>query len=253
MLTLTRKLGQRILVGDDVVVEVISISGGLVKLGVRAPRRVAVHRGELLEDAAAENRAAPRPRDARNEEDRIRDATRVLHFERGLYGFEHAKEWVLCELAEDLPVLRGREGRVLVARCDPALRLVVLDLEWLVPDYPLERAAAAAELSDESLAYAVIVRVDTEGNHASANLAAPLVIGLSSLRGRQVLLEGLPLAASFDEPIEHEATEADPGRLAERDPADDPCDVTVSSNQDGPTDGASSVEITSMGETERRP
>jgi carbon storage regulator len=201
MLTLTRKLGQRIHVGDDVVVEVLSISGGIVKLGVRAPRRVAVHRGELLDGARAENRAAPRAVET-SEESRIRDASRVLRFDRGLYGFEHEKEWVLCELAESLPVLAGHDARVLVARNDPSLRLVVLDLELLLPDYPFDRADAAANhedprFADEPLAHAVVVRVNGDGDLARVNLAAPLVIGVRSLRGRQVLLDGLPLDAPF--------------------------------------------------------
>lgn len=196
MLTLTRKLGQRIHVGDDVVVEVLSISGGIVKLGVRAPRRVAVHRGELLDGARAENRAAPRLVET-SEDARIRDAARVLRFERGLFGFEHAKEWVLCELAEDLPCLRGHEARVLVARHEPSLRLVVLDLELLCPDYPFDRADLDSEPDGEPLAHAAIVRVSADGRVAQVNLAAPIVLGLRSLRGRQVLLDGLPLAATL--------------------------------------------------------
>lgn len=195
MLTLTRKLGQRIHVGDEVVVEVLSIGGGLVKLGVHAPRRVAVHRGELLEGVRAANRAAPRPNVSASERERIRDAERVLVFDRGLYGFEHEKEWVLCELAEELPVLADWEARVLVARHDPMLRLIVLDLRLLCADFPFDRADAAAELADEPLAHAVIVRVDADGRHAKVNFAAPLVLGLHTLRGRQVLLDELPIAA----------------------------------------------------------
>lgn len=49
MLVLTRKKNESIMLGDDVILSVISISGDKVRLGVEAPRQVAVHRGEVYE------------------------------------------------------------------------------------------------------------------------------------------------------------------------------------------------------------
>jgi carbon storage regulator CsrA len=51
MLVLSRKVGERIHIGDDVFVEVRRVSGSRVTLAVNAPRTVRVLRGELLEAA----------------------------------------------------------------------------------------------------------------------------------------------------------------------------------------------------------
>lgn len=58
MLILSRKLSQRIRIGDEVEVVVLAIEGDQVKLGIEAPRRVLVLRTELLEDVGDENRRA---------------------------------------------------------------------------------------------------------------------------------------------------------------------------------------------------
>ncbi len=51
MLHLKRGAGERIVIGDDIVVEVVSIGHGQVRLGVSAPRQIAVFRAELLDPA----------------------------------------------------------------------------------------------------------------------------------------------------------------------------------------------------------
>ena len=47
MLILTRKSGETLMIGDDVTVQVLSIKGQQVRLGVTAPRDVDVHREEI--------------------------------------------------------------------------------------------------------------------------------------------------------------------------------------------------------------
>lgn len=49
MLVLSREPGEAIIIGDDVIVQVISVKGDRVKLGVAAPRGVAVDRVEVRE------------------------------------------------------------------------------------------------------------------------------------------------------------------------------------------------------------
>ena len=49
MLILTRKRNERIMIGDDVIVTVVSIQGNQVKIGVSAPESVPVHREEIYE------------------------------------------------------------------------------------------------------------------------------------------------------------------------------------------------------------
>ena len=58
MLIITRRAGERIMVGDDVVVEIMEIVGNSVRVGIRAPRSVPVYREEIWEAVKAENQAA---------------------------------------------------------------------------------------------------------------------------------------------------------------------------------------------------
>ncbi|ACU54401.1 carbon storage regulator, CsrA [Acidimicrobium ferrooxidans DSM 10331] len=61
MLVLARKLGQSIVIGDDIVVTVLAIDPyGGVRLGIVAPRDVRIVRDELLKAIATENEAAAR-------------------------------------------------------------------------------------------------------------------------------------------------------------------------------------------------
>lgn len=50
MLVLSRRPGEQLQIGDDIVVEVLEISGAQVRLGITAPREVAVLRDELLDE-----------------------------------------------------------------------------------------------------------------------------------------------------------------------------------------------------------
>ena len=47
MLVLSRKAGERVLIGDGVVVQVLEVTGGRIRLGVEAPAEVGIWRGEL--------------------------------------------------------------------------------------------------------------------------------------------------------------------------------------------------------------
>jgi carbon storage regulator len=58
MLVLARRLNESIIIGDDIEVVVIDIKGDQVKLGIRAPKRITVHRKEIYEEIQQENIAA---------------------------------------------------------------------------------------------------------------------------------------------------------------------------------------------------
>jgi len=49
MLILTRRVGETLMIGDDVTVTVLGVKGNQVRVGVDAPRDVAVHREEIYE------------------------------------------------------------------------------------------------------------------------------------------------------------------------------------------------------------
>ena len=58
MLVLTRRPGESIVVGSDIVVTVIEIKGGQVRIGIDAPREVDVYREEIYEQVRQENLSA---------------------------------------------------------------------------------------------------------------------------------------------------------------------------------------------------
>jgi carbon storage regulator len=58
MLVLARRLNESIMIGDEIEVVVIDIKGDQVKLGIRAPKRITVHRKEIYEEIRKENIAA---------------------------------------------------------------------------------------------------------------------------------------------------------------------------------------------------
>ena len=67
MLSITRRVGERIVIGDDIVLHVQEVSGSTVRLGIEAPKATPVYREEIWaavreENAAAAQSAADLPR-----------------------------------------------------------------------------------------------------------------------------------------------------------------------------------------------
>ncbi len=58
VLVLSRKLNQAIMIGDDVRIIVVSVDRDQVKLGIDAPRAIAVHRSEIYDEIQRQNREA---------------------------------------------------------------------------------------------------------------------------------------------------------------------------------------------------
>lgn len=55
MLVLTRKTNQSIMIGDDIEITVLSVSGDKVRIGIEAPRDISVFRREVIDNAEAES------------------------------------------------------------------------------------------------------------------------------------------------------------------------------------------------------
>ena len=64
MLILSRRLGESLTIGDDVVVTVLSVNGNQIRLGITAPRQVRVLRQEVYQAMRQENQAAVNPPDS---------------------------------------------------------------------------------------------------------------------------------------------------------------------------------------------
>ncbi|WP_312336550.1 carbon storage regulator CsrA [Anaerospora hongkongensis] len=61
MLALTRRVGERIVIGDNVVITIVDIKGDSIRLAIDAPREIKIYRGEIFDAIAAENKAAAVP------------------------------------------------------------------------------------------------------------------------------------------------------------------------------------------------
>ena len=63
MLVLTRRPGESVMVGDDVVITVLDVRGDVVRIGIKAPRSVQVHREEVYKELQRVNRESASPDD----------------------------------------------------------------------------------------------------------------------------------------------------------------------------------------------
>lgn len=59
MLILTRRVGETLMIGDEVTVTVLGVKGNQVRIGVNAPKEVAVHREEIYERIKREQTGDP--------------------------------------------------------------------------------------------------------------------------------------------------------------------------------------------------
>jgi carbon storage regulator len=62
MLILTRRPNETLMIGTEITVTVLGVKGNQVRIGINAPKNVAVHREEIYERIKAEKRASNAPR-----------------------------------------------------------------------------------------------------------------------------------------------------------------------------------------------
>lgn len=79
MLVLARKINESIMIGDDIEIVIIDIKGDQVKLGIKAPQSVAVHRKEIYDEIQKENIAAMQ---SQVKPDTLKDITDILQIHK---------------------------------------------------------------------------------------------------------------------------------------------------------------------------
>jgi carbon storage regulator len=64
VLILTRRVGENVMVGDDIVISVVEVRGDAVRIGIQAPRSISVHREEVYRELQLANEQAASSSDA---------------------------------------------------------------------------------------------------------------------------------------------------------------------------------------------
>ena len=54
MLILTRRVGESLIIGDDIVINILGVKGNQIRIGINAPKEVSVHREEIYNRIQAE-------------------------------------------------------------------------------------------------------------------------------------------------------------------------------------------------------
>ncbi len=221
MLILTRKIGESILVGDNIRLVVLEIRGKQIRLGIEAPPDIVVLREEIAQRLSDENlRAAsfnfqeveqavralalkvahrftlrpPRPGSPTITIEsqalgRLTESTdRIITFASGLPGFPEARRFVLLNNHLEPPFY------CLHSVDDPSLAFVVTDPTVLVPDYhPKNGASTLHELqasNPEDLQALVTLTIPPgRPREMTANLMSPLLINPEQGLGKQVVIE----------------------------------------------------------------
>ena len=80
MLVLSRRPGESVAIGNDIVITVVALSGNQVRIGIEAPREVRVLRQEILKAVQDENRAAAGVANSRG---RLNDVVKQLRRKSG--------------------------------------------------------------------------------------------------------------------------------------------------------------------------
>jgi carbon storage regulator CsrA len=183
MLLLRRRVGESIVIGEGIRVTVTEVRGGTVRIAIDAPAETPVHRAELLESLGPENERAlmrrthslPPSAKAPHMEDP------TITFPQGILGLGAHTDFTLYDVDET--------SRLLVAKDDPTLRLLVTDPTHIDANYPLARAISRYPFGSEEVAVAAVVTRPADGSTATVNLAAPLLIGMTSRKAVQVILD----------------------------------------------------------------
>ncbi len=211
MLILTRRIGEKIAIGDDIFLKIIDIQGKQVKMGIDAPKECVIHREEIYERIKDENKGASF---ASRQKEKVAEASRmasrsetiefqgqvvppdaVITIQEGLIGFGKLKRFIIADLAGDptgpfkwLQSLDDKEFAFLVT--DP--RFIVTGKEYNIEVAKEDVEDIKLQPGTEDDLPLVILNYDNEGA-LFANLRAPLLINSKEMLGKQLILDDTSL------------------------------------------------------------
>lgn len=220
VLILTRKVGESILIGENIRVVVLEVRGRQIRLGIEAPSDIVVLREEIFHRLTNENLeaakfsladldqavqilagrvTAPIPAPSTHPGPPLSmdsgifgriegTADQVITFQSGLPGFPDYPRYALLSDHRLAPFF------LLQCLDDPSLALLLVNPNALVPDYGLKNCASALqELQAESLEeLQVLVTVTIppgRPREMTANMMSPILINPVPRLGKQVVIE----------------------------------------------------------------
>jgi flagellar assembly factor FliW len=221
LLILTRRIGEGVIIGDDVRVVVLEVRGKQIRLGIEAPIEVVVLRDEIFQRLNQENRLAssfqlrdlqefkrsgnghikwvtPRPEPPQPGPSLALDNTRIgslqfaenqiITFAQGILGFNDYHRYVLLARPETAPMA------LLQCVDQPDLAFLVTDPTSLVTQINLGRLNSTLHELDaqgpDDLQVLVTLTIPAgRPTEATANLVSPILINRRTQLGKQVILE----------------------------------------------------------------
>ena len=211
MLIIHRHVGQRIVLSGGLEVTVTAVTRKGVRLAIVAPRGISILRGETY-DAVAKANAEASP------EHRYDPSTppsngvtiegtkfgtievaahRQIVFSQGIVGFPEETRFVLLQGAE------GTSSGWLQSLRTPGLALPVVDGGSLGIEYPVPGTADLAReagIEDSEFAVLVVVVARTGADTLTANLLAPIIVGVTKGQATQVILDPRHFSSEFPLP-----------------------------------------------------
>ncbi len=219
MLILTRKIGETLLIGENIRLVVLEVRGKQIRLGIDAPPDVPILREEILHRLILENgeaaafrlrdleeacrlarRAIPRgaippsaqpatiPINTREFGQVMVSEDEIINFPKGLPGFSEFHRYALIEQSQTSPFL------CLQCLDKTSLAFVAAEPRSLVTDYRLGPSGSALqELEARDLNEIILLVLLTippgQPQEMTANLSGPILINPGQRRGKQILVE----------------------------------------------------------------
>ena len=229
MLILTRKIGESILIGDNIRVTILEIRGKQIRVGIDAPADIVVLREEIYQRLAQDNLQAahfayqdlmdlvkcsspefavkndclgPASKNGSIFLD-TRDLGRIsvpnerlVTLVSGMPGFETLRTFAVIKDPKLFPFC------YLQSLDDPALALPVADPHTLMADYQISAPPSAlkelgAETAGDLRALVLLTIPSGRPQDATANLLSPILINPSKRQGKQVVLETSQFSSKF--------------------------------------------------------
>lgn len=221
MLILTRKVGESIIIGDNIRVAVLEVRGRQIRLGIDAPPEVVVLREEIAQRLAHENlRAAsfnyqevqqavipfereplegialwpPQPESSARiiESQALGQVTvpeeRIITFVAGLPGFPQERRYAM--------VINQLKPPLYFLQCvdNPAVAFVVADPAALFPDYrpkssPIDLHDLQAQSPEDLRVLVILTFPPGRPREITANLISPLLINPERKWGKQIVID----------------------------------------------------------------